>query len=116
MNIDHTLELVLNEMRNLGVRVNGLPSKSDVVVAVKDGLADHVLNCPMYQGALHRGADEITGVHDVRAYREAIRRSEEVTRPSIPARMAASIPRPLLWIGALLGTAIATAITTWAAQ
>lgn len=129
------IAILTNEVRRLGARmgelsarVNVLPTQLDMKVAITDAMA----SCPLYKRMLERGADEVTGVHDVRAFRDpgyrlaeiekaaALREAAEAkTRPSIPtalAKLAQRFPTPILYVLFAAGCMAFGAISTWLAR
>lgn len=115
-------KLVANELKNLTMAVRTLPTKTDVELAIIEGLKTHVKDCPLYQGALRRGVDEITQTHDVSAYRRDLARAENAkshrggrSHSSIPEAFVRGLKRPFIgWL--LFGLGAVGAGVMWALE
>lgn len=115
-------KLVASALQNLTVAVQALPTKTDVELAIVEGLKSHVEECPLYQGALKRGVDEITQKHDVSAYRRELAlaetakaRGEGRSHSSIPEAFVRGLKRPFIgWL--LFGLGAVGAGVMWALE
>jgi len=94
--MDDSTQLIMGSIDRLSARVSKLPTKSDVELAVKNGLDGHVQACLLYQKALAKGVAAVT--------REDDRENEKVNRVS---RMPAAIANSPTWLRILIPIVLA---------